>query len=484
MTRTISISLRWLLLLAVSVTLVGSVVSALEGQAAQRLYEAKDTAVARYLGGLERIRHGEASSGRAEINRAVSDLGTAGDACAATPGCETQRFMTAYHNLLTLRSAVLAGAAEDFVELEMPLDDEALAVYPEPGDDRLIGGSIGQINGRDLADLIEHNSLVRAALHDWLTWMRPTLIDTYENYMHMRHLMWPAYEEAGLPEGLLFGILAKESGGRVHSVSRAGASGPLQFMHHTGLRFGLTSDNGFDQRFDPSAATRANVAYLRERFAQLDGNLELALAAYNGGETRILRLARASAEPSFWNPEIFRQLPRETQEYVPYVLAAALLFLRPEDYGLEFPRIEPAPGSIELQAPITLSELAICVGQADSRAGWFRTLRNLNPREEHDVHLPAGTKVQLPAPLAARYRENCLEGPLLQLARSLHDSRDERRAWLAIRTYTVRNGDTISTIAAEQGCPSSRSIAETNGIEGPRYLIRPGQQLKLTGCRS
>jgi membrane-bound lytic murein transglycosylase D len=444
------------------------------------LYAAIDHAIVSYEDGLERIRAGNTAQGRGEIRRAVDQLATAGNACAETAGCETQRFMAAYHNLLTLRSDVLAGAAEDYVELELPVLVEA---PPSPVGNPAVGGSIRLLNGQDLAEIIELNSLVRAALNDWLTWMRPTLIDAFENYMHMRHLMWPVYEDAGLPEALLFGILAKESGGRVHAVSRAGAAGPLQFMQHTGLRFGLTNDNGFDLRFDPTAATRANVAYLRERFNQLDGNLELALAAYNGGEGRIQRLARGAADPRFWNPEIFGQLPKETQEYVPYVLAAAWLFLHPEDYGLEFPPLDPLPASLELQSPLTLSELAICLGQQGSRAGWFRTLRNLNPRHEHDVRLPAGTVLQVPAPLTEEYARHCVDGSRVALARGLHEARDERRAFTATRIYTVRNGDTLSTIATEQGCPSTRAIAEANAITGPRYLIRPGQQLTLSGCR-
>ncbi|TVP93380.1 MAG: LysM peptidoglycan-binding domain-containing protein [Thioalkalivibrio sp.] len=340
-----------------------------------------------------------------------------------------------------------------------------------------------ELNGSEIAWTAERDSLVAAALNDWLTWMRPMLIDAYEQYMYMRHLMWPVYEQAGLPEALLFGILAKESGGRVHSVSRMGASGPLQFMGFTALRLGLRIDDERDERFDPLAATRANVAYLRERFIEYDGDLGLALAAYNAGETRVLRLARALDDPSFWNPDFFRQLPRETQEYVPYVLAAAMLFQDPQAHGVEFPVVDAVPSQIELLESKTLSELSICLGQEGSRAGWFRTLRNLNPHQEHDVRLPEGYPVQAPAEIAERYAEACLDETRNELARRLHASRDERRALLAVRTYTVRSGDTLSTIVHRQGCPSLRAVAEANGIQGPRYLIRPGQQLQLVGCR-
>lgn len=339
------------------------------------------------------------------------------------------------------------------------------------------------VNGQGIPWTAERDSLVAAALNDWLTWMRPTLIDSYEQYMYMRHLMWPAYAEADLPEALLFGILAKESGGRVHSVSRAGAAGPLQFMGHTALRLGLRIDGDRDERFDPRAATRANVAYLRERFVEYDGDLALALAAYNAGETRVLRLARGFEQPSFWDPELFRQLPRETQEYVPYVLSAALLFQSPEKFGVEFPEVAALPSTIELATPKTLAELSICLGQGGSRAGWFRTLRNLNPHHEHDARLPTGYPVQVPAKLVTQYQMDCLGSSRKELASRLHDARDERRALLAVRAYTVRSGDTLSTIVQQQGCPSLKAIADANGIQSPRYMIRPGQQLQLAGCR-
>jgi len=479
---------RILLLAAASLTLagcysapVGDTPVLADERDINDLYQVIEDSVLAYEIGVEWIRSGDFERGRTEIRHAIDQLATAGDTCVETVGCEPQRFMAAYSNLLTLRSDVLAGAAEDYVEVET---DDGFAEGPLLPTRTGGQGSFRRLNGQDLAEIIELNSLVNAALNDWLTWMRPTLIDAYDNYLHLRHLMWPIYEEAGLPEALLFGILAKESGGRVHAVSRAGAAGPLQFMQHTGRRFGLTTEDGFDLRFDPTAATRANVAYLQERFAQLDDNLELALAAYNGGEGRVQRIARGVADPRFWDPDIFGQLPKETQEYVPYVLAAAWLFLHPEDYGLEFPALEPVAASLRLQAPIALSELAICLGQEGSRSGWFRTLRNLNPRFEHDARLSAGSEIQVPDALVHRYDAHCLAGPRLELARELHEAHEYRRAFTAPRIYTVRSGDTLSTIARGQRCPSTRAIAETNGIAGPRYLIRPGQQLKLVGCGS
>ncbi|MCC5873931.1 MAG: transglycosylase SLT domain-containing protein [Gammaproteobacteria bacterium] len=442
------------------------------------LYATIDASVRSYQDGLEAAAKGRWDSAHKLIEEAVESLAVAGSQCAETPGCEPQRFMSAYSNLLTQRSSVLTGAMEEFVEVEKSYDEESIVLAEIPSATR----SVNLLNGQDLREIIELNGPVNAAMHDWLTWMRPNLIDAWENYQYLRHLMWPEYEQAGLPEALLFGIMAKESGGRVHSVSRAGAAGPLQFMPHTGRRFGLDRDDGFDQRFDPALASRASVAYLNERFQALNDNLELALAAYNGGENRIQRLVRQSSGASFWDAEIRAQLPRETQDYVPYVLAAAWLFLHPQEYGVEFPEIRAEATTVALAEPATLGELAICLGQHDSRNGWFRTLRNLNPRQEPFDRLDAGTRLVMPAQLESIYQARCVEGGQLSVAAVLHESRDDRRP--PSRIYTVRSGDTLSTIVSRNGCPSVQTVASENNIRPPSFMIRPGQQLKLTGCRS
>jgi membrane-bound lytic murein transglycosylase D len=333
---------------------------------------------------------------------------------------------------------------------------------------------------------------------EWLTWMRPQLMDTWENYQHMRDLMWPEYQRAGLPEALLFGILAKESNGRVHAISRAGATGPLQFMPATGRRFGLHWVDGFDQRFDPQLSARANVAYLDEQFQAFNHDLGLALAAYNGGEGRVGRLYARSGGAGFWDPRVYGELPQETRDYVPFVLAAAWLFLHPEDYGLRFPRVEAGePVQLELTRAMTLNELAICLGDTSSREGWFRALRNLNPRWQVGDVLEPGTSLRVPPMVRRIYRRQCAEGtPLATTAHQLVTASRLAAAAApagsalapggtssggAARTYTVRSGDTLQGIARAQRC-SVRAIASANGLRAPRYLLRVGQVLRIEGC--
>jgi membrane-bound lytic murein transglycosylase D len=305
----------------------------------------------------------------------------------------------------------------------------------------------------------------------------------WENYQYLRHEMWPQYEKAGLPEALLFGMLAQESGGKVHAVSRSGASGPLQFMSATGARFGLGVVDGFDQRFDPALAARANAAYINEQLRVLNDNLELAVAAYNGGEGAMQRLAQRHDDAGFWDPKIYFAVSPETRDYVPMVLAAAWLFLHPDRYNLQFPKLDTAPAQIVLTRPASLDELTVCLGQDGNGDGWFRTLRNLNPSFDPRQKLDTGTHLDVPAPLAADYAKLCTSGKWAELAADLHAAAlPAAPAQPAPRSYVVRRGDTLGGIARRHGC-SSGELARLNHLKPPHYLLRVGQGLHISGCR-
>jgi len=78
---------------------------------------------------------------------------------------------------------------------------------------------------------------------------------------------------------------------------------------------------------------------------------------------------------------------------------------------------------VSLKAPISLNELTLCLGQEGTGArGWFRQLRNLNPRHEPNDPIPAGTAVVVPAVAASAYERNCADGPMLAMSADLHSS--------------------------------------------------------------
>jgi len=438
------------------------------------LYTRLDTDTQRYLAA-------QRSNALADSAAALDDLRAAATQCTTLPTCDSARFIAAFDKLLRAPTAAPAPAAGDgeAAPTEEPAEagesSPVIAALPETG------RSVALLKGRKLADIIALNDPVKVALEQWLTQYRPNLMKAYENYSYLRSRMWPEYEKAGLPEALLFGILAQESGGKVHAVSRSGASGPLQFMSATGARFGLGIVDGFDQRFDPALSARANAAYINEQLGALNDNLELAIGAYNGGEGAMQRLAARAPDAGFWNPKIYFALSQETRDYVPMVLAAAWLFLHPERYNLGFPKLDAKPVSIALQQPTSLNELTICLGQAGNADGWFRTLRNLNPSVDPRQRLNVGAAIEVPAPLVADYAKSCASGKWVELAADLHSAAQPVVPARALRqtVYVVRKGDTLGTIARKHGCSSPSELARLNHLKPPNYLLHVGQDLRI-----
>ena len=442
---------------------------------------------------------------------ALTEIKAVIEACARQKGCAMPDMLATYERLLKASPQPGEELFDD--EAEDPIDegDFTAADVPEQAN----AASLLSEEGKRFVQMVQFNPAVQAGIRRWLTDMRPSLMDSYENYRYMQHLMSPAFKRHGLPEALLFGIMAKESNGKVHAGSRAGAVGPLQFMPATGRRFGLGNDGtGFDTRYDPRASADAAAQYLTERMNQLGNSIELSLAGYNGGEGRALRVYREKGGRSFWDYDVYNQFPAETKDYVPMVIAAAWLFLHPKDYGIRWPRVGTRPATITLAQPASIYELTICLGNYGSRDGYMRALRNLNPRWNADSTIPAGTALNATTRIAWLYRFNCgSNSKRAQLARQLVASNvqsalvrigpmstapGEGTATAPVqdappparpaapakqKTYKVQRGETLSSIARKFGC-ELRDVAKANKLKAPKYAIRPGQSLKLEGCKN
>jgi membrane-bound lytic murein transglycosylase D len=450
------------------------------------LYAKLDQATVQYDQALEQARRGDNAQSQKTLEAALDAMRSVSDACVNTPGCDTQRFLSAYDRALRLKDGSFLGTeddddtVEDQDQVTAGADSGVLATLPQAQ------RTVQLLHGHTLSDLVATNGSVQAALQVWLTRLRPNLIRAYVDYQYLRYQMWPAFHQAGLPEAVLFGIMAKESGGNVHAVSRSGAAGPLQFMPATGSRFGLNTIDGFDQRFDPTMASRAAASYLDEQLGELNDDLALVLAAYNGGEGRVGRLADGTQNANFWDPDIYFSLSAETREYVPMVLAAAWLFLHPAEYNLRFPKVDGAAGHIDLANAASLNELSVCLGNdANAHYGWYRTLRNLNPQLRPSDVQAKGTRINVPKFLEGAYQRSCVSGKWVALADELQDAQLPERLAAAdpprIGHYTVRRGDTLSAIARRFHCDGVRELVRSNHLRSASRL-QIGKRLKLDGC--
>lgn len=417
-----------------------------------------------------------AAAAEAELRGALTELRTLGEQCRALPTCDLTRVLTVWQTLAERQQQALLRPSEP-----APAPTAPLADAPPPPDYPAAAETARLLAGTDLREMIRLNGPIKAAMADWLTTMRPNLIETYKNYSFLRHRMYPHFERGGLPEALLFGILARESLGRVHAMSRSGAAGPMQFMPATAKRYGIPAGDGrFDPRMDPAEAARASAAYINDQLGRFNQSLELTLAAYNGGEGRVGRMAARHGKDAFWSSRFLDELPSQTREYVPKVLAAAYLFLHPEEFNLRFPELDGTPAQLVLRRAASLAELSICLGQGEREEGWFRTLRNLNPRLKPHQRLLPGAVVHVPRAVLPDYELHCQDTRFMARVAALRDARYP--ADVPYASHTVRAGESLADIAGRHPCRDIREIAAMNTLDPPLYRLQVGQALKVPVC--
>lgn len=174
----------------------------------------------------------------------------------------------------------------------------------------------------------------------------------------------------GLPaEIALIPVIESEFNPNDHSSK--GATGLWQLMRGTARELGIKVLSGYDGRRNVIFSTKAALAYLNDLGGYFNGNWYLALAAYNAGQVRIDKAMRRTGSRSFWN----LPLPKETQFYVPKLLAVAAIVKEPEKYGVKLPHVSNEPYFVELQLTkaVTLEKVAKSSGTN------LDVLQKLNP---------------------------------------------------------------------------------------------------------
>lgn len=167
----------------------------------------------------------------------------------------------------------------------------------------------------------------------------------------------------GMPRDLIYLAMA-ESGFQNIAKSHASAMGPWQFMSFTGKKYGLDIDWFMDERRDPLKASVAAAGYLKD-LHDLFGSWELATAGYNAGEGKIARAIQRYGTRDFWKLTKGRYLKPETKNYVPKIMALAIIGKNLESFGfnglsfhhpLDYDQIE-VPGNTDLFEIATVLEL-------------------------------------------------------------------------------------------------------------------------------
>ncbi len=272
------------------------------------------------------------------------------------------------------------------------------------------------------------------------------------------HYVVEQLETRELPQELAL-LPFVESSYNPMAYSSAHAAGLWQFIPSTGRQFSLRQDWWYDGRRDVVASTQAAMDYLTQLNERFDGDWLLALAAYNCGEgcvgRAIQRNQALNLPTDYWN----LQLPRETMNYVPKLLALAQIIDSPTQHGAALPELpdEPYFAEITIEHQLELSKAAELADISTDE------LLRLNPAFKQRITAPQGTyQMLVPVDRAEQFSAALAALP-----------EDQR---VNYQRYQVRSGDTLSQIARRYQV-SVGALREVNSING--NLIRVGQTLML-----
>jgi len=257
--------------------------------------------------------------------------------------------------------------------------------------------------------------------------------------------------------------------------SRAGAKGLWQFMYGTGKVYGLKVSSYVDDRYDPFKATKAACEHLSDLY-NIYGSWSLALAAYNSGAGNVNKaIRRSGGVKNFW--AIHNFLPRETRSYVPAFIAASYVLTYASEH-----KINPVdPGILYYEVDTVTVTKALTFDQISEMLNIpIEEITFLNPSFKQGV-IPASPDYTYKLRLRKKYIGDFINNESALYAYKTKKGM-ERDSLLALiynsyretQQYTVKSGESISTIAKKFGMTTSE-LKSLNNLR--KNYVKPRQKL-------
>ena len=371
---------------------------------------------------------------------------------------EFERFESALLNVVTQRlftleinmgSIAAVDSKRSVEELMEPMEVEMGASKFIVVDDR--DGHIPLVRNKSVDQFISYfQNKGRRQFEIWL--------DRYFQYGPMLKEILNEYE---LPEELAY-LAMIESGLNPKAYSRAKATGMWQFMYSTGKKYGLQRNWYIDERRDPEKATHAAAKFLLDLYKEFD-HWYLALAAYNGGPGRVHRATRLHQTSDFWQ---LHSLPRETRNYIPYYLAAAIIASNPTSYGFKTPKTKRHKYEVvEIKQSADLAVLANSAGTS------LKILKAYNPELRQSA-----------TPVDVVYRLKIPVGKKEQFVTNFNSLPSDQRFAPQYVAHKVKRGESLWTISKKYRV-SIHDLAAVNKIRN-RHRLSIGQKLTIPVRRS
>jgi membrane-bound lytic murein transglycosylase D len=341
-----------------------------------------------------------------------------------------------------------------------------------------------------------------------------TLLHSFQRAGRYKAMIQRVMGEEGVPQDLIY-LAVAESGFNPRAMNvRSHAGGMWQFMPNDKF-YGLARTAYVDERFDPEKSTRAYARYMKFIYNQL-GDWYLSMAAYDHGTGNIQHAVQRTGYADFWELYKRNNLPGETKNYVPEILAAIIIANNPTQYGFDDVTLDPPllTDTVTINYSVDLRLVSDIVDAPTDELTALNPslLRMVTPPDApFDLHLPAGTATLFEQRIAAvpeakrnswRYHRVAADDTLASVARqfrvsesALADANELRSSdslqgveALAIPLapaasasshmvlYTTRRGDSLVTIADRFGV-SLTQLRTWNKMSGIK--VEPGHRLHV-----
>jgi membrane-bound lytic murein transglycosylase D len=414
-----------------------------------------------YANGESNYRKGKLPEAKQEFDRAVDLMLTCGIEIKSNPQLQ-EEFDRIVDGVNALEMEALKQG-NGFVPTEEPTPADVAEDVTFEVDPNIVA--------KAKADLATTNSDLPLVVNDYVaTYINffantkkghNTLEHSFERAGRYKAMIQRVMAEEGVPQDLIY-LAVAESGFQPRALNRRSKAGGMwQFMPHG--NYGLARNAYVDERFDPEKSTRAYARYMKFIYDQL-GDWYLSMAGYDWGAGNVQRAVEKTGYADFWELYKRNNLPRETRNYVPEILAAIIIANHPSQYGFDDVTLDPPvlTDTVTINYPVDLRLVSDVTGApADELLALNPSLLRMvtPPDASFDLHLPGGMAEVFAQCIAA-----IPEG--------------KRNAW---RYHRVTSEDTLASVAREYrvteaalAAANHLRVSEGSGsIEGVEALVVP-----------
>ncbi|BDB56207.1 LysM peptidoglycan-binding domain-containing protein [Flavobacterium ammonificans] len=316
---------------------------------------------------------------------------------------------------------------------------------------------------------------------------------SFERLMAVSEFYFPLFEEAfdkhNVPLEIKY-LAVVESALNPKAVSRVGATGLWQFMYQTGKQYGLKIDSYIDERSDPLKASEAAAQYMKNMYA-IFGDWDLVLASYNSGPGNVAKaIRRSGGQQNYWN--IRKNLPKETQGYVPAFLATMYIYEYHKEHGI-VPEKAPikhfATDTVMVKRQMSFKQISDLIDIPVAQLQILNPSYKLNivpayKDQTHFLRLPQDKMAIFTSNESKIYayvdKEANLREKPFQIVKPIvvQDSvnTSQRIAQAKVRYYRVKRGDNLISIAKKYDV-AVEDLKKWNNING--NWVAYGKNLKI-----